>query len=47
MDGHVARIGEKGNACGVSIGKQERKGPLEGPRCSWEDSNEIALKEMG
>jgi hypothetical protein len=35
---HVARTGEKRNACRILVGKPEGKGPLGRPRCKWVDS---------
>jgi hypothetical protein len=35
------------NAYKVSVGKLERKGPLERPRRRWEDNIRMYLKEIG
>jgi hypothetical protein len=35
--GHVARMGEKWNACRLLVGKPEGKRPLGRPRRRWED----------
>jgi hypothetical protein len=36
--GHVARMGEKRNACMILVGKPEGKRPLGRPRRRWEDN---------
>jgi hypothetical protein len=36
--GHVAHMGEKGNAYRVFVGKPKGKRPLRRPRCRWEDN---------
>jgi hypothetical protein len=36
--GHVARMGEKKNACKILVGKPEGKRPLGRPRRRWEDN---------
>jgi hypothetical protein len=33
LESHVARIGAKGNAYRISVGKPEGKRPVGGPRC--------------
>jgi hypothetical protein len=35
MAGHVARMGEKRNACRILVGKPEGLRPLERPRHRW------------
>jgi hypothetical protein len=37
--GHVARMGEKRNACRLLVGKPEGKRPLGRPRRRWVDNN--------
>jgi hypothetical protein len=41
--GHVARMGEKRNACRILVGKPEGKRP----RCRWEDNIKMSLREIG
>jgi hypothetical protein len=36
--GHVARMGEKRNACRLLVGKPEGKRPLGRPRRTWVDN---------
>jgi hypothetical protein len=45
--GHVARIGAKGNACRILVGKPEGKRPLGRPRRRWEDNIKMNLRELG
>jgi hypothetical protein len=46
--GHVARMGEKRNACRVLVGKPEGKKQLERPRRRWEIILRwIFVREMG
>jgi hypothetical protein len=45
--GHVARMGEKRNACRILVGKPEGKRPLGRPRCRWEDNIRMDLREIG
>jgi hypothetical protein len=45
--GHVARMGEKGNAYRLLVGKPEGKRPLGRPRCSWVDNIGTDLGEVG
>jgi hypothetical protein len=45
--GHVAHMGEMGNAYKILIGKPEGKRPLGRRRLRWEDSIRIDLKEIG
>jgi hypothetical protein len=40
-------MGKKRNAYRILVGKQEGKRPLGRPRCSWEDSIKIDLREIG
>jgi hypothetical protein len=39
--GHVARMGEKRNACRLLVGKPQGKRPLRRPRRKWVDLLEI------
>jgi hypothetical protein len=41
--GHVARMGEKRNACRLLVGKPERKRPLGRPRRRWVDNIRMDL----
>jgi hypothetical protein len=43
---HVARIGEKRNACRILVGKPEGKRPLGRGRRSWVDNIKIDLRDM-
>jgi hypothetical protein len=45
--GHIARMGEKRNACRLLVGKPEGKRPLGRPRCRWVDNIKIDLREIG
>jgi hypothetical protein len=45
--GHVARIGEKRNACKLLVGKPEGKGPLERPRGRRVDNIRMDIAEIG
>jgi hypothetical protein len=45
--GHVARIGETRNECGILVGKPEGKRPLGRPRRRWVDNIKIYLREIG
>jgi len=45
--GHVARIGEIGNAYSILGGKPEGKRPLVRPRSRWEDNIKMNLSEIG
>jgi hypothetical protein len=45
--GHVARIGEKRNACRILVGKPEGKRPLVRPRRKWVDNIKMDLRETG
>jgi hypothetical protein len=44
--GHVARMGEKRNACRLLVGQPEGKRPLGRPRRRWADNIRI-LGEVG
>jgi hypothetical protein len=44
--GHVARMGEKRNACMLLVRKPEGKRPLERPRHRWVDNIQIDLVEI-
>jgi hypothetical protein len=44
--GHVARMGEKLNACRVLVGKPEGKGPVGRPTHRWEDNIKMDLQEI-
>jgi hypothetical protein len=45
--GHVARMGAKGNAYRILVGKPGGKRPLEGPRCRWVDKIKMDFRETG
>jgi hypothetical protein len=45
--GHVARMGEKRNACRIFVGKPEGKRPLGRRRRNWVDNIKIDLREIG
>jgi hypothetical protein len=45
--GHVARMGEKRNACRISVGKPEGKRPLGRPRRRWVDNIKMDLRDIG
>jgi hypothetical protein len=45
--GHVARMGEKRNACRLLVGKSEGKRPLGRPRPRWVDNIRMDLLELG
>jgi hypothetical protein len=47
LAGHVARIGEKGNAYRLLVGKPEGKRRLGRPRRRWVDNIRIDLGEVG
>jgi hypothetical protein len=47
MDGHVARMGEKMNACRILVRKSEVKRPLGSPRRRWVHNIKIYLREIG
>jgi hypothetical protein len=42
--GHVARMGEKRNACMILAGKSEGKRPLGRPRRRWVDNIKMDLR---
>jgi hypothetical protein len=44
--GHVARMGEARNVCGVLVGKPEGRRPLGRPRRRWEDGIRMDLKDI-
>jgi hypothetical protein len=44
--GHVARIGEKRNACSLLVGKPEGNRPLGSPRCRWVSNVKIDLLQI-
>jgi hypothetical protein len=46
-EGHVARTGEKRNACKILVGKPEGKEPLGRPRRRRVDNIKIDLREIG
>ncbi|KAJ4449335.1 hypothetical protein ANN_00733 [Periplaneta americana] len=45
--GHVARMGESGNACRVLVGRPEGKRRMWSPKRGWEDNIKIYLSEVG
>jgi hypothetical protein len=45
--GHVARMGDKRNACRILVGKPEGKRPLGRSRRRWEDNIRMDLREIG
>jgi hypothetical protein len=45
--GHVARLGEKRNACRIMVGNPEGKIPLGRPRRRWVDNIKMDLREVG
>jgi hypothetical protein len=46
LAGHVARMGEKRNACKILVGKPEGKRPLGRPRRSWVGTIRMDLGEI-
>jgi hypothetical protein len=44
--GHVARMGEKRNACRILVGKRGGKRPLGRPRHRWVDNIKMDLGDM-
>jgi len=44
---HVACVGERRGAHGISVGEPEGKRPLGRPTRKWEDNNKMDLKEIG
>jgi hypothetical protein len=47
LAGHVARMGEKGNAYRLLVGKPEGKRPLGRPKRWWVDNIRMNLGEVG
>jgi hypothetical protein len=45
--GHVARMGEKRNACRILVRNPEEKRPLGRPRRRWVDNIKMDLSEIG
>jgi hypothetical protein len=45
--GHVARIGEKRNACRILVGKPEGNRSLGRPRSNWVDNIKMDLRDTG
>jgi hypothetical protein len=45
--GHVERMGEGRGVYRVLVGRPEGKSPLRRPRCRWEDSIKMDLREIG
>jgi hypothetical protein len=45
--GHVARKGEKRDACRILVGRPEGRRPLGRPRRRWEDNIKRDLQEVG
>jgi hypothetical protein len=45
--GHVARMGERRNACRKLVGNPEGKRPLGRPRRRWVDNIKMDLREIG
>jgi hypothetical protein len=45
--GHLARMGEKRNACRTLVGKPEGNRLLERPTHTWDDNIKIDLREIG
>jgi hypothetical protein len=43
---NVARMGEKGNACRILVGKPERKRPVGSSRRRWNDDIKMDLREI-
>jgi hypothetical protein len=44
---HVTRMGEKRNACRVSVRRPEEKRHVGISRCRWEDGSNMDLREIG
>jgi hypothetical protein len=38
--------GDKRNVCRILVGKPENNRPLRRPRCRWEESNKMDLREI-
>jgi hypothetical protein len=47
LEGHVARMREKRNACRILVGKPEGKRRLGRPRRRWVDNIKMDLREIG
>jgi hypothetical protein len=45
--GHVVRMGEERNMCGILVGKPEGKRPLGRPGRSWTDNIKMDILEIG
>jgi hypothetical protein len=45
--GHVARMGEKGGAYMILVGRPEGRRPLGRPRRRWDDNMKMDLQEVG
>jgi hypothetical protein len=45
--GHIARVGERGDAYRALVGKPEGRRPLGRPRSRWEDNIKMDLREVG
>jgi hypothetical protein len=45
--GYVARMEDRRGAYRPLVGKPEGRRPLERPRCRWEDSIKMDLREIG
>jgi hypothetical protein len=45
--GHVARMGQKRNACRLLVGKPEGKRPPERPRRRWVDNIKMDHRNIG
>jgi acyl-CoA hydrolase len=43
--GHVVGMGEMKNVYNILVTNPEEKGPVERPRCRWDDNIEINLRE--
>jgi hypothetical protein len=46
LSGHVARIGGRRSAYGISMGKPERRRSLGRPRLWWVDNIKMGLREI-
>jgi hypothetical protein len=46
-EGHVTRMGPKGNAYRTLVGKPQRKRPLGRPRRSWVNNMKMDVREIG
>jgi hypothetical protein len=45
--GHIARMGEKRNACRVLVGRPDGKKPLGRHRCRWENNIKMDFRQVG